>query len=335
MIRVLAFFILSMPLAASELYIFNWTDYLPLEIIQEFEQESGINVHLSAFESNEAMYTKLKILNSGGYDLAVPSTYFVSRMIKEKMLQKIQIERLKNIKNIDPRLQNRAHDPGGEYSVPYLFGFTLLAYNEEKFPELTGWKSLWKVQEGRPILMLDDMRESFAVALKSLGYSSNATDPAQIKQAYQTLLKLKPQVRLFTSEAPKQSFISEEVGMGMIYSGDLHTVLKENSKIAFKYPEEGYTLWLDSMVIPRRAKNVLEAHQFIDFILRPEISARIAMELGYSSPNGKSSQFLKESYRESPLINPNPSIISNGELLLDVGPAVFLYEDYWQRLKVY
>ena len=235
---LLLLLLLSVELSASELYLFNWTDYLPQSIIEEFEEETGITVHLSAFESNEAMYTKLKILNSGRYDLAVPSTYFVSRMIKENMLQKIQLNLLKNLHYIDPRLQSRAHDPGNQYSVPYLFGFTILAHHGHKFPDAVGWKALWKVQAGRPILMLDDMRESFAVALKSLGYSSNSTDPAQIKKAYEALLRLKPRVRLFTSEAPKQSFISEEVGLGMIYSGDLHTVLQENKNIKFTFSKK-------------------------------------------------------------------------------------------------
>ena len=317
-----------------QLNLFNWSDYLPESVLKQFSDETGIDVQVSSYESNEAMYTKLKILNSGGYDLAFPSTYFVNRMIKEKMLQKLDLQKLPNSKFMNRRLQSLAHDPNNEYSIPYLFGFTILAYNSKVHNEPKSWQYFWSLKKGRPLLLLDDMRESFAVALKSLGYSSNTTNPAEIKFAYEQLKKLKPRVRLFTSETPKSSFVDEEVSLGMIYNGDLHSVQKANPKVKFSYPNEGFTLWLDSMVIPRRAKNLIEAHQFIDFICRPKVAAKISELLGYSSPNIGALKYIPKNLRNSPLLNPSEEFIEKGELLMDIGRSSFIYEDLWQRLKV-
>ena len=317
-----------------QLNLFNWSDYLPESVIEEFSDETGIDVQVSSYESNEAMYTKLKILNSGGYDLAFPSTYFVSRMIKEQMLQKLDLKKLPNSKFINQRLQSLAHDPKNEYSIPYLFGFTILAYNSKVHNEPKSWQYFWSLRKGRPLLLLDDMRESFAVALKSLGYSSNTTKPKEINLAYEQLKKLKPRVRLFTSETPKSSFVDEEVSLGMIYNGDLYSVQKANPNVKFSYPSEGFTLWLDSMVIPRKAENVSEAHQFIDFICSPKVAAKISESLGYSSPNVGALKYIPQKLRDSPLLNPSEEFIKKGELLMDIGRSSFIYEDLWQRLKV-
>lgn len=319
---------------ARQLILFNWSDYLPAEVIRLFENETGIEVRLSAYESNEAMYTKLKILNSGGYDLVFPSTYFVSRMIKENMLRKVDLKRIPNIVNMNPRLQGLAHDPLNQYSIPYLFGFTIMAYNSKKHPAFKTWNELWNIQQNRPLLMLDDMRESFAVALKSLGYSSNSTNPSEVKQAFERLVQLKPYIKLFTSETPKSSFVGEEISVGMIYNGDLVEVQKANSNVKAVLPDEGFTLWLDSIVMPRRAKNVDEAYEFLDFICRPEIAAKVSQASGYSSPNRNAVNHLPAELRSNPLMNPTTDVIDQGELLMDIGRSTFLYEDLWQRLKV-
>ena len=334
LIIMITFLIQLRTLDSRQLILFNWSDYIPSEVVRLFEQETEIEVKISSYESNEAMYTKLKILNSGGYDLAFPSTYFVSRMIKENMLQKLDLKRIPNVVHLNPRLQGLDHDPHNEYSVPYLFGFTIMAYNTKKYSNINSWKELWEIKKNRPLLMLDDMRETFAVALKSLGYSSNSTSLTEIREAYDYLVRLKPRIKLFTSETPKSSFVDEEVSIGMIYNGDLFEVQKAHKQIKAVYPTEGFTLWLDSMVIPLRSKNVAEAYEFINFICRPKIAAKISLALGYSSPNLDALKYLPPKLQSSPLLNPSSELIDRGELLMDIGRSSFIYEDLWQRLKV-
>lgn len=330
------FLLLTPKLFCERLVIFNWTEYLPSEVIQDFEKETGIEVKLSSYESNEAMYTKLKILRSKGYDLVIPSTYFVEKMIKEGMLQKLDHEQLPNKRHLLSRLTGLPFDVKNDFSIPYLWGTTVLSYNSEKIKEAPdSWKVLWKSDYKNQVLVLEDMRETFSVALKSLGYSSNSTSPAEIRKAYEKLLKLKENVRLFSSEAPKQAFINQEVTLGMTMSGDLKVIQEENPKIEAIYPKEGFTIWLDSMVIPKGASNPQAAHRFINYVLRSEVSLKIALELGYSTVNKESLNLeAAVEMKDNPLMNPSEEVLQRGEFLKDVGRSLLVYEDLWQRLKV-
>lgn len=321
--------------AADTLVIYNWTEYLPRQVISRFTKETGIQVKLSTYDSNEAMYAKVKTVKGQGYDLIVPSTYFIDRMRREGLLQKIDKARLSNLGNLDPRLLNQPYDPNNEYSIPYLWGVTGVAVNAKAVDpqKIIAWTDLWDPAYKNKVLLLNDMREVFSLGLKVLGYSINSTDETQISAAYEKLTGLLPNVRVFNADSPKSSFLAREVVLGMDWNGDAYQANQENPAIQFIYPKEGVALWLDSMAIPAGAANVEGAHKFIDFVLRPDIAKIITEEVGYTSPNLAAIKLLPDKVRNNRIAYPTEADLKNSEFQTDVGEALPIYEKYWQRLK--
>jgi len=257
------------------LYLYNWSEYMPETVLEQFHKETGIKVVYSTYDSNEAMYAKLRLLDSNNsYDLAVPSTYYVSKMRREGLLAKIDKSRLKNFGNLDEKLINQPFDPDNSYSVPYLWGSTGIAVNTDKVKPgtISKWRDLWKPEFKDRLLLTNDTREVFHMALRVLGYSGNDTDPVHIEAAYHELKKLVPNVRAYNSEAPRMPYLEGETDAGMIWNGEAYMARQENPAIEYIYPDEGVILWLDSLVIPGNARHVENAHKFIDFILRPEVA---------------------------------------------------------------
>jgi spermidine/putrescine transport system substrate-binding protein len=318
-----------------EIRFFNWSDYLPEELLERFTAETGIRVRYSTYDGNEAMYAKIKLLRGKGYDLAMPSTYYVDKMRKEGLLHPLDRARLPGFKNLDPRLLDQSFDPGNAYSVPYLWGSTGLAVNVGKIDpaKLRTWADLWRPEFRRGLLLPNDMREVFFVALKTLGHSGNSIDPAELKQAYEKLRQLLPNVRLFNSDSAHLLYVTGEVDAGVIWNGNAYRAHQEDSKLRYVYPKEGAMLWMDNLVIPAGAENVAEAHRLIDFLLRPEIAKIIAEKLTYASPNVEAVKLLPKELREDPIIYPPEEELRKGEYSMDIGSAVTLYAEYWEKLK--
>jgi spermidine/putrescine transport system substrate-binding protein len=318
-----------------EIRFFNWSDYLPEELLERFTAETGIRVRYSTYDGNEAMYAKIKLLRGKGYDLAMPSTYYVDKMRKEGLLHPLDRARLPGFKNLDPRLLDQSFDPGNAYSVPYLWGSTGLAVNVGKIDpaKLRTWADLWRPEFRRGLLLPNDMREVFFVALKTLGHSGNSIDPAELKQAYEKLRQLLPNVRLFNSDSAHLLYVTGEVDAGVIWNGNAYRAHQEDSKLRYVYPKEGAMLWMDNLVIPAGAENVAEAHRLIDFLLRPEIAKIIAEKLTYASPNVEAVKLLPKELRDDPIIYPPEEELRKGEYSMDIGSAVTLYAEYWEKLK--
>jgi len=322
--------------ADKVLYLYNWSEYLPESVIEGFEKETGIKVVYSTFDSNEAMYAKLRLVDAkNSYDLVVPSTYYVSKMRKEGLLAPIDKGKLIGFDKIDPKLLNRFFDPGNEYSVPYLWGSTGIAINTDKVKpgSVTKWADLWRSEFKDRLLLTNDMREVFHVGLRVLGYSGNSTDPKQIEAAYKKLTTLVPNVRVYDSEAPRMPYLEGETDAGMIWNGEAYQAHGENPAIEYIYPEEGAALWMDSLVIPKNARNVDSAYRFINFVLRPEVGKAISEEIGYATPNMGSLALLDETLRNDRTVYPNTMDLKNTEFQVDVGDAVKVYEKYWELLK--
>lgn len=317
------------------LVVYNWAEYLPKKVLQQFTRETGIKVQYSTYDSNEAMYAKVKTVKGVGYDILVPSTYYVDRMRREGLLQPLDKSRLHNLGNLNPRLLDQPYDPGNQYSIPYLWGTTGIAYDADKVAPgtLTRWAELWDPAYRNKLLLLNDMREVFSMGLKVLGHSINTTDENQIRAAYEKLAELMPNVRVFDAESPKTKFLSQEVAAGMLWNGEAYQASRENPKIRYVYPQEGAMQWMDNLVVSAGAKNVDAAYQFIDFVLRPEIARQISEEVGYSSPNLAAIKLLPEKVRDNPTVYPSEEDLKNVEFQTDVGVALPVYDQYWQRLK--
>ena len=336
---ILVFALAGIAIAAQkgkgQVVVYNWSEYIPQDVLDDFTKETGIKVVYSTFESNEAMFAKVKLQRGKGYDVVVPSSYFVEIMHRAKLLQPLDHAKLSNLVNLDPNLMNQGYDPGNKHSVPYMWGATGLAYNTKNVPEgkLTRWAQLLQPEFKGNIIMTDDLRDAFGLALRAKGHSINSKDPAQIREAFEFLSQLKGSVRVFDVTAIKQALISEEVWLGPIWNGDFLVAEEENEALAYVFPEEGALLWVDSFVIPSGAANVENAHIFINYMLRPEVALRGIEEYKYSTPNLKAIELLPEELRNNRILVPGPEELKNAEFIANVGEALSIYEKYWEELK--
>ncbi len=321
--------------ANEKVYIYNWTEYIPETVLEQFTKETGVKVIYSTYESNEAMYAKLKLIDAKGYDLIFPSTYFVDKMSKEGLLQPLNHELLSNLKDIDPALLDKEYDKGNTYSLPYMWGSTGIGINSETIDsnKVTSWESLWDPAFERQLLLQDDMREVFHMALKIKGYSTNSTDPMEIEEAYNLLTELMPNVLLFNSDSPRIPFLAGEVEIGMLWNGEAWMASQENETIEYIYPEEGANFWVDSFAIPKNAANITNAHKFINFMLRADIAKQCVEENGYATPVTTALPLLEENVRNSPTIFPPTEIVEKGEFQTDVGDALRIYQKFWEKLR--
>ena len=328
--------------AGQSINVYNWSEYLPQEVIDLFTRETGVEVNYSTYDSNEVMYAKMKTLHAAGsgkgdYDLVVPSNYYISRMAGEGLLAELDHKLLPNLKNIDPKLLDRPFDPANKYSIPYLWGTTGIGVNIDSIASgsITSWADLWKEEFKNNVLLLDDMREVMSLGLFATGYSINDRDPAHIEEAYNKLTELLPNVRLFDAESPKVKLLEGEVRLGMLWSGEAYMAeLEEAGVVEYVYPSEGAVLWIDNMAIPSSARYPELAHKFIDFMMRPEIAMMITEEIGYASPNLEAIKLLPQKVRENRTVYPSAADLKNAQMQEAVGDALPVYEKFWQKLKV-
>ena len=315
--------------------LYIWSEYIPDEVLADFTKATGIKVNISTYDSNEAMYAKVKLVGKG-YDLVVPSSDFVGLMRREGLLLPVDTKKIPNFKLIAPRFINQSFDPENRHSVPYMWGSTSLAVNTALLPQGTVEKTadLWKPELKGKLLLPNDLREVIGIGLKVLGYSINETNPDHLQRAYERLQTLMPQVRVFDSDSPKQALLSGEVAAGLVYNGEAYIANGENQAIQYIYPQEGFSLWLDSFCIPKGAEHVEEAYAFIDYVLRPEVSAAISESMGYSSPNAQAVALLPEAMKNNIIVNPAPEMVAQGEFLDSLDEKTLkLYEQYWVQLK--
>ena len=320
---------------SREVVVYNWSEYIPSDVLSDFTRETGIKVVYSTYESNEAMYAKLKLLRGREYDVVCPSSYVTEQMVKDGLLRKLDHSKLPELKNIDPNLLSHPHDPNAQYSVPYMWGTVGLIINTKYVPtgSVSKWSDLLRPEFKGKVMLTDDARDAFGLALKSLGKSANATKESEIEEAYNFLVKLHDSVRVFDITAAKQAFVSEEVIIGTSWNGDALVAKEENENLEYIYPEEGTIIWVDSFAITSGAPNPENAHAFINFMLRPEISKRCLDEYLYSSPNLKTLELLDDELRKNRTLNPTAEDLLNSEILISIGAAQPIYERYWEKFK--
>ena len=333
-----ALFLLTAPARAEEekvLNIYNWSEYIPQAVLDQFTAETGIKIVYSTYESNEAMYAKLKLLKGEGYDIVVPSTYFISQLKNDNLLQPIDKSKISNFNLLMPRLVNQPFDPNNEYTVPYMWGSTGLIINR-KYVDPTmvkGWKDLLRPEFKGRVLISDDLRDGLGIGLKAKGYSINTRNENELKEAYEFLLQLKDSVRVFDITSTKQNFVNEEVYVGAIWNGDAYVAWEENENLKFIYPEEGAMIWIDSFAIPVKATHPENAHKFINFMLRPEVSAAVVEEFRYSPASQAVLDLLPAEMRDNRTIAPTDADLKNSEMTMELGDALQLYEKYWEKFK--
>lgn len=317
------------------LNVYAWGGYLPEKSLKQFEAQEGVSIHYSTFENNESMYTRLKLLKGTGYDVVFASAYFIEKMGREGLLSELDHAQIPNMKETIPSLLGQAHDPKNTYSLPYIWGITGLSYNQALLPQgISRWADLWDTKYRRQVMLIDDMRDVFGMALKLNGFSINTQNEAEIEKAYQSLVELKRNVLLYNSDAPHVPYVSGEVALGMQWNGNAYQGQEELPELTFVMPEEGAALWMDNYTIPSGSKNKALAHKFINFMFEAENQAEIVNSLGYASATETGRALLPEELRNNHTIFPSDEEMAKGEFINDVGPeALAIYDRYWQRLR--
>lgn len=321
----------------GQVIVYNWGEYIDPEIIDLFEEETGIDVIYEEFETNEIMYPKIQ---SGAiaYDVVCPSDYMIQRMIENDLLAEINYDHIPNLKYIGDNYMkmSRQFDPENKYSVPYLWGTVDILYNKKMVDEpVDSWGILWDKKYEDSILMQDSVRDAFAVALKYLGYSLNSTDLDELEAAKNLLIEQKPLVQAYVIDQVRDKMIGGEAALGVIYSGEALYCQQENPDLDYVIPKEGTNIWIDSWVIPKNAKNVENAEAFINFLCRPDIAKMNFDYITYSIPNTAGRDLIEdESLRNSPIAFPDDSKLENCETFRFLGDDNdALYNRLWREIK--
>lgn len=317
------------------LNIYNVGDYIDENLITKFEEETGIKVVYETYDTNESMYQKIKS-GSSKYDLVFPSDYMIEKMINENMLEEIDYNNIPNYKYISEDFRNAPYDKGDKHSVPYMWGTFGIVYNTKLVDEedTKSWDILWNEKYAGEIQMLDSVRDSMGISLKRLGYSMNSTNPNEVEEAKNQLIKQKSIVQAYVNDDGKDRLIAGEAAIGIVYSGDAITLIESNEDLAYSIPDEGTNKWVDAMCIPKTAQNKDYAEKFINFMLDPENSAQNVEYIWYSTPNTAAIEILGEDYTEDPIMNPSKEVMEKTEVFLDLSLDVLkLYDEAWIEVK--
>lgn len=336
--RLLLLLLLPISVYAKEIVnVYAWSDEIPDFIVQKFEKETGIKVNIATYENNEIMYAKLRASKNPGYDVVMPSSYFVDRMRNQGMLEKLDKTKLPNIKNINPEFINPAYDPKSEYSVPHIWGITGIFYNSKYYADgsVTRWTDLWQPRFEDKLMLLDDTREVFSMALLSLGYSANDSNPEHIKIAFEKLKQLMPNVKVFSTDMVVSILIDEDATIGMAWNGDAFKASEENPDIKFIYPADGFVIWVDNFSIPVSAPHKNAAYTFLNFMLRADVAKDIALYTHFPTPNLAAQKLLPERIRNNTTVYPPKEILERGSFQTNLSDETLaIYEKYWEELKI-
>lgn len=316
------------------LHIYNWGDYISEDVLQQFEEEFNCKVQIDVFDSNEAMYAKLKA-GASGYDILVPSSYMAKLMLSQDMIAPINLDLLPNVKQYyDRSYAQLSLDPDLSYSVPYFVSFTGIGYETTRVKD---FKPTWHMFE-RPDIhrrcsLLNDQREVMGCALRTLGYDVNSTDPAHIEAAVALVKTWKKNIAKFEVDDAKRALASGEFFLIQTYSGDMLQVSMEKPTVAFVIPEEGSTVTFDNFVIHKNSANPELAHKFINFMYRPEISAANMDEIMYVSPHTTAVTMVDEKLRSNPAFTIPEDVRARCTPMRDLGEDNIRYIKAWDRIR--
>jgi spermidine/putrescine transport system substrate-binding protein len=330
-----------------ELNVLQWNQYWHPNTIPDFEDAYGVSVNTEIFTSNEELYQRVASDGLDTWDLIVPSDWMISRMINEKWLKPLQIDRLENWDNLgDQWVSDPPYDSGQQrYSVPYMWGTTGIAWHKQlvdgplsELNQLGSWDAMWNERYAGQIQMMSLPRELYAPALKRLGYSLNTTDEAEIAEATELLIQQKELVGRYEPAGFIDDLINKRATPLHTFSGEALTArtrLKEqkDSPIVYQIPEEGGVIWVDGMVMPRKAQHPNAALTLIDFLLNDTISARTANFTFYGSPNEAAKAEIAPELLSDPAIYPPAELRDRLEFIQNVDDADSLYQSGWDRVQ--
>ena len=355
--RTILFAALSLGAVAAQatpavVNIYNWSDYIAEDTLAEFQQASGIKPVYDVFDSNETLEGKLLAGNSG-YDVVVPSNHFLSRQIKAGVFQKLDKSRLPHWNNLDPQLLERlqANDPGNQYAVPYLWGTNGIGYNVAKIREVLGieriesWNVLFEPEnlaklKACGVSFMDSADELYPAMLNYMGLAPDSTRIKDYKDAERKLQALRPHITYFHSSRYISDLANGNICIAFGYSGDVFQAISRAEEagngieLEYVVPREGGNLWFDMLTIPADAKNVEQAHAFIDYLLRPKVIAEVSEYVGYANANTQADALMDEQVRQNPSIYPSAAVQQRLYVSSELPPEVMRWiTRSWNKLK--
>ena len=321
--------------SGRQVVVYNWGDYIDPEVNKMFTKETGIKVIYSDYATNEEMYSKVES-GTVNYDVLFPSEYMIEKMINRDMLAKLDLTKIPNYEKVDERFKSLPYDPNNEYAVPYMWGTMGIVYNTTKVDDtVDSWNILWNEKYAQDIFMYDSERDSIMVALKKLGYSMNTRDEKELEAAKEELIKQAPLVLAYVGDEGKNKMINGEAALMLAWAGDAMLMLSENPDLEYVIPKEGSNYFVDSIVIPKDAPHMEEAHEYINFLCRPDIAAKNAEYIGYSTPISEARALLPEEVRNSEVAYPSEETTSSSlmEMFNDPSDIIGVYSSIWTQVK--
>lgn len=323
------------------LRVFNWGEYISdgsddsMNVIKEFTKRTGIQVDYQVFSTNEEMYAKI-ISGSADYDVLIPSDYMIGKMIQEDLLAKLDFSNIPNYKYIDDAFKNLEYDPTNEYSVPYTWGTVGIIYNTTMVTDpVDSWDILWDSNYAGQILMFNNPRDSYGIALKKLGYSQNTTDREEIDEATDELKKQRLVVQAYVMDEIFPKMTAGEAALAPYYAGDAVTMIGDNPDLDFVVPKEGTNRFVDAMVVPKSSKNKDLAEQFINFMLEEDVALANIEYIGYSTPMSNVKDLLDEEVQNS-FSYPDDEVLSRCETFVNLNDKTTAYmQDNWTGVLSY
>ena len=306
------------------------------QILRDFEKLHSCKVSVDLYEDNEALIAKLDAGGNSLYDVIVPSDFVIGILTAKQLLAPLRHENIPNLKNIAPRFVNPPYDGGNTYTVPYQWGTVGIVMRRAASEQIDETWGLFLDPAKQPgaFVLMDSMRDTFAMALKFNGHSINSTDPEQLKAAAKLLFATKRRALGFDSGVGgKNKVLGRTARLAISYNGDAVRGIKEDPELTYFIPKEGSSIWVDNLAIPSQAPHRDLAEKFINYLLEPEVGARLSSFTQFATPNKESLPLINAEDRNNRAIYPTEDILAKLEFVQDLGPAMQIYDELWTEVK--
>jgi len=314
--------------------VLNWSSYIPNEVIENFEKETGIKVNYSTYSSNEELLAKVSSAKVGTYDLVFPSDYMIEIMRSRDILDKIDLNKLSNLSNINPKYLNLEYDINNEYSLPFIAATTVIAINKEIIKEeIDSYNDLLNEKYKNEIVLIDDQRIIIGMGLLANGYNMSSINEEELEDAKEWLLNLKPNLKAYDSDSPKNFLITKEASIAVLWNAEAALAKEENPNIEIVFPKEGIALSIDNFAILKGAKHIDDTYLFIDYILRADVMKKIVESYPYKNVNSKTDKLLSNNYLLNEAANISDENMEKGYFVKNIGDKIKLYDKIWAEIK--
>ncbi len=322
----------------GQINIVGWADFVPREIIDKFEKDTGIKINYKDVNANEDTQTLIET-NPDQYDLLVVTDYMVDILRQNGNLAALDKEKLPNFTNLNPAYQGKYYDPADEYAVPYAVSTSLLLVNEAAVADLgaepiRGYKDLWQEELTGAIVTVDWSVEVIGFVLKSLGYEYNETDPAKVAEAREKLFELKDNIVRFETNTPEDSLINQEAVVGFMYSNQIYKGQQADPALVPVFPEEGIPVFIDCFVMSAQSPNQENALKFLNFIMDAKISAEVSELIYFSGANKAAEEFLSDEFKNNPVLKYPDEAIASMSFYTGVAEVTDTYDHIYAEFKL-